>query len=335
MCSANGLIPRVLWLLAGLLGSAAFMPARGIAEDAPRAAVDQQPAAEAPVDTTTNQPSDAGNTAVRTGREVLSAPPDRFPWYDSEHDGLRRVETGTSGTGGSRSGRRSSKSRWRRGGRGNSSNDDGDDQNFKDGDGDSTGGDSGDGMSGGSGSSRDDSSSSSPFSLDPTAAGATWLIWAAWFAIGAALGVLAFYLIRAFLNREARAAKDSQSSDAPDEPSGAEALPAAVPLPKGDLWTEIGRLYEAGDYSRAIIYLYAYQLIKLDQHHCIRLAKGKTNREYVHELSPRPELQGLLARTMVPFESVFFGGHSLDRAGFEACWQEAESFRRLVEQAVA
>ena len=114
-----------------------------------------------------------------------------------------------------------------------------------------------------------------------------------------------------------------------------EALPAALPLPKGDLWSEIERLYQAGDYNRAIVYLYAFQLIKLDQHQCIRLAKGKTNRVYVQELSSRPELQGLLARTMIPFESVFFGGHPLDRQAFEACWREAETFRRLVEQAVA
>ena len=108
-----------------------------------------------------------------------------------------------------------------------------------------------------------------------------------------------------------------------------------LPLPKGDLWSEIERLYQAGDYNRAIVYLYAFQLIKLDQHQCIRLAKGKTNRVYVQELSSRPELQGLLARTMIPFESVFFGGHPLDRQAFEACWREAETFRRLVEQAVA
>ena len=74
-------------------------------------------------------------------------------------------------------------------------------------------------------------------------------------------------------------------------------------------------------------------MIRLDQHQCIRLAKGKTNREYLRELSSRPELQGLLARTMFPFENVFFGGHPLDRQGFEDCWREAESFRRLVEQA--
>ena len=52
------------------------------------------------------QPADTDNTAVRTGREALSAPPDRFPWYDAEHDALRRVELGPSSSTKSMSGRR-------------------------------------------------------------------------------------------------------------------------------------------------------------------------------------------------------------------------------------
>jgi hypothetical protein len=289
-------------------------------------------------DPATTQSSDADDTAVRTGREALSAPPDRFPWYDAEHDSLRRVELGPAKSAKSTSGRHSSRIRWRHGshyngkgsGRGgNASGEDG-------GDDDSAEGDSSDDSRDDASSSRDarDDSSDSP-SISMGSADATWLVWLAWVAIGAALVALAYYLIRAFLNREARAAKNSQSTAADDEPTGIEALPAALPLPKGDLWSEIERLYQAGDYNRAIIYLYAYQLIKLDQHQCIHLAKGKTNRVYVQELSSRLELQGLLARTMIPFESVFFGGHPLDRQGFEACWREAETFRQLAEQAVA
>jgi hypothetical protein len=336
-------LPRAVCLLICLLGSAVFRPARAATDDVQRSALDQQPAASAAPD----QQADPGETAVRTGREVLAAPPDRFPWYDADNDTLRRVEVGPSKSRNSRSNRGNSRSHGHGGHRSNSSdNDDDPSQNGKDdnqgsgtgGDGDSiddSGGQSGDYMSGGSDSRSDDSSSGPSFSLNPSAASATWLIWVAWIGIGLALGVLAYNLIRAYLKRESRAAKGSESDDAPEEPTGPDALPANMPLPKGDLLTEIGRLYEAGDYNRAIIYLYAYQLIQLDRHQCIQLAKGKTNREYLHELSSRPELQGMLARTMVPFESVFFGGHSLDRVGFEVCWQEIEPFRRLVEQVAA
>ena len=52
----------------------------------------------------------------------------------------------------------------------------------------------------------------------------------------------------------------------------------AMPRPKGTLLEEARRSYEQGDYNTAIVYLYSYQLVKLDQNQWIRLAKGKTNR---------------------------------------------------------
>jgi hypothetical protein len=36
---------------------------------------------------------------------------------------------------------------------------------------------------------------------------------------------------------------------------------------------------------------------------------------------------------MVTFEDVFFGRRALDRAGFEACWNQLDQFERLVAQA--
>jgi hypothetical protein len=67
----------------------------------------------------------------------------------------------------------------------------------------------------------------------------------------------------------------------------------------------------------------------------LRLAKGKTNREYLRELSGRPEIYGIVAQTLVPFEDVFFGEHQLTRERFEACWNQVERFNRLIEQATA
>lgn len=114
-----------------------------------------------------------------------------------------------------------------------------------------------------------------------------------------------------------------------------DALPVPVRSADGDLLAEARRQYEAGDYGSAIIYLFSYQLLQLDRHHMIRLAKGKTNRKYLREVQRTPELRGLLERTMIAFEDVFFGRHQLERERFEACWAGLDEFHRRLEQAPA
>ncbi len=90
------------------------------------------------------------------------------------------------------------------------------------------------------------------------------------------------------------------------------------------------RAYEEGDFSTAIVYLFSHQLIELDRHQCIRLAKGKTNRQYLRELAQRADLRMLLSETMVRFERVFFGDQRLDQAAFEDCWRQLPQFQQLV-----
>ena len=160
-------------------------------------------------------------------------------------------------------------------------------------------------------------------------------MWIAWIAIGAVLMWIVYMLIRAFLDREAKNAKQSDTEDADDEDGAAplDALPTRVAPAKGGLLEEARRQYEAGNYNAAIVYLYSYELLKLDQAQMLRLARGKTNREYLRELAGRPELYGILAMTLVPFEDAFFGEHKLSRERFEACWNQVERFNRLIEQA--
>lgn len=105
-----------------------------------------------------------------------------------------------------------------------------------------------------------------------------------------------------------------------------EALPFAVRKPTGDFLAEARRLYEAGDYSEAIIYLFSYQLVQLDRQHLIRLSKGKTNRQYLRELRQRPMLRSILELTVVNFEDAFFGRKTLTRERFEASWQKLDDF---------
>jgi hypothetical protein len=114
-----------------------------------------------------------------------------------------------------------------------------------------------------------------------------------------------------------------------------EALPFLRDRTQHDLLDQARYHYEQGNYSEAIIYLYSYELVELDRFALVRLAKGKTNRQYLREAASVRPLAGLLELSMVTFEGVFFGRRPLDRAGFEACWNQLPQFESLVSQSQA
>ncbi len=155
-----------------------------------------------------------------------------------------------------------------------------------------------------------------------------------WLGLIAVLGVLVYLLVRTYLHSHAA----PEAAEAPERETKAEtdlieSLPFHVPRPQGDLLAEARRLYEQGAYAQAVVYLFSYQLVQLDRHQAIRLTRGKTNRQYLRELRSRPDLGGILERTMVAFEDVFFGHHPLDRAGFERCWQRLDEFHQSLTEA--
>jgi Domain of unknown function (DUF4129) len=157
----------------------------------------------------------------------------------------------------------------------------------------------------------------------------------AWTAILLLLVVLVVLLVRAFLNREAgqeQTPEAAETTAARSDPDLIENLPFQVPRLQSDLLAEARRLYELGRYSEAVIYLFSYQLVQLDKHQLVRLARGKTNRQYLREVASRPDLRDILARTMVSFEVVFFGHHTLDREPFEACWTRLDEFHLRMEE---
>lgn len=154
-----------------------------------------------------------------------------------------------------------------------------------------------------------------------------------WSMIALVLGLLVFLLIRAYLNRETRRSSGvGLRGAAAGDAARIEALPFQLRRGEGDLLAEARRHYEAGNYGEAIIYLFSHQLIELDRHQVIRLARGKTNRQYLREVKSRPTLRGLVEQTMVAFEDVFFGNHALERSRFEACWQRLAEFANLARQ---
>ena len=157
----------------------------------------------------------------------------------------------------------------------------------------------------------------------------------AWTAILLLLVVLVVLLVRAFLNREAGQEPTPEAAETIGARSAADSienLPFQVPRLQSDLLAEARRLYELARYSEAVIYLFSYQLVQLDKHQLVRLARGKTNRQYLREVAARPDLRDILARTMASFEEVFFGHHALDREPFEACWTRLDEFHLQMEE---
>ena len=164
----------------------------------------------------------------------------------------------------------------------------------------------------------------------------SWFKWFAYAAVVALIGGIAVLLFRAYATRERgryqgeedRAAADSSRSDA----ERVESLPFHVAAAKTDLLAEARRLYEAGDYNGAIVYLYSHLLVQLDRHQVIRLTRGKTNRQYLWEVGPSQPLGRMLESAIVVFEEAFFGNHSISRRQFEPCWNNLAEFHRLLQR---
>lgn len=161
--------------------------------------------------------------------------------------------------------------------------------------------------------------------------------WIAWIAIFALFGVLVWLLYRAFRRWDGRPddAEDA-SGDADQEEEKKrriEALPFPVRRPQGDLLEAAREARAQGNYGEAIVYLFSHQLVQLDQHHLIELAKGKTNRQYLREVGRRAAIRELLRQTMLAFEDVFFGHRAIDPMRFNRCWASVERFQTLVAEA--
>ena len=107
----------------------------------------------------------------------------------------------------------------------------------------------------------------------------------AWTGLGLALAVLAYLLVRAFAARQDEAGPLAQVADG--DAARIESLPFPVAAGRLDLLAKARRHYQAGNYGAAIVYLFSFQLVQLDRRQIIRLARGKTNRQYLREVGPR------------------------------------------------
>ena len=153
-----------------------------------------------------------------------------------------------------------------------------------------------------------------------------------WVILAALFTYLLFLAIKSLTGVQYKEREYEFETDTRSEADRIENLPFQLEQRRtGDLLGDASRLYEAGNYNEAIIYLFSHQLVQLDKAHLIRLTKGKTNRQYTAELRPRMALRSIMTQTMLAFEDVFFGHHQLSKERFEVCWSQIEVFNRELQ----
>jgi hypothetical protein len=109
-------------------------------------------------------------------------------------------------------------------------------------------------------------------------------------------------------------------------------LPEGIRPVGDDPWAEALAWRAAGDLSGATVCLFAHQLLCLDQMGLIRLAPGRTARQYVQGVRD-PDFHGPVAATLGLFEDVYYGRRRPTRDAFEFVWIRAlalEERRRVL-----
>ncbi|MCY2978625.1 MAG: hypothetical protein NTU79_08190 [Planctomycetota bacterium] len=108
-------------------------------------------------------------------------------------------------------------------------------------------------------------------------------------------------------------------------------LPFEIEQTAMGLLGQAAKLRAAGDYSKAIVYLFSHVLVEMDGARCIRLTRGKTNRIYLRELRGREMLKNFTNQLVQAFEFAFFGKHQLSQESFEAIWQQLPVFEESLK----
>lgn len=157
-----------------------------------------------------------------------------------------------------------------------------------------------------------------------------------WGAIAIILVGLIAFLVWAFMRHETAQDQDDLDDwldDPRSDEQRIEDLPFEIRRPRSDLFAAAERARQQGDRRLAMIYLFSHMLVQMDRNHRIRLAKGKTNRQYLGEIVSFRRLHSIVSEAMFAFERVFFGDHDLDEEEFEAVWSSIGPFEADVKPA--
>jgi hypothetical protein len=127
------------------------------------------------------------------------------------------------------------------------------------------------------------------------------------------------------------AAETLASARGPGTASRIEGLPEGLRPETHDPWAEAVRYRAQGDYARAVVCLFAHQLLTLDRLRQIRLVPGRTGRQLVRAIADG-EFRAWLDPTLRLFEAVYYGHRTPTAEAFEPVWAAAEAFQRRVAE---
>jgi hypothetical protein len=142
----------------------------------------------------------------------------------------------------------------------------------------------------------------------------------------AALIAFLVVLVGLWSRRELSAADRSGDGSSLGRAARLADLPEGVRPGSVDPWSEALRRRAAGDLGGATVCLFAYQLLTLDQLSLIRLAPGRTGRQYVQTIRD-PRFVDSLEATLSLFEDVYYGRKLPTLEAFEAVWKRAQVFQ--------
>ena len=155
-----------------------------------------------------------------------------------------------------------------------------------------------------------------------------------WGLIAIILIGLIVFLVWAFMRYETAQDQDDVDDwleDPRSDEQRIEDLPFEIKKPTSDLLAAAERARAQGDRRLAMIYLFSHMLVQMDRNHRIRLAKGKTNRQYLKEIVNVERLHPIVFDSMIAFERVFFGNHDLDPLEFDHVWNSLGAFETYVK----
>lgn len=109
-------------------------------------------------------------------------------------------------------------------------------------------------------------------------------------------------------------------------------LPFEIEEQEGDFESFAEKALRNGDYSKAVIYLFADLLVALSESGLVRLQRGKTNRQYLNEIWDHGEIRPYYRKVMTAFEDAFFGKHEIEQARAQECFAERPAFDAAIEK---
>lgn len=151
----------------------------------------------------------------------------------------------------------------------------------------------------------------------------TWLLGAALVALVVAI---IYWIVRYLRQRQA-----PLPDAGPGEEWGEEKiqeLPFELASRPSDFMAAAREAFESGQWRQAVILMYSEQLMHLDRFEWIRLAKGKSNRQYLREIRSFPELRQLLRESVWLFEDVYFGDHEPTPDEARTMWERTLELKK-------